>query len=1138
VSSEQAISYWKNKLDSAASLELFADKSRPAIKGLRNEVHTVSVNADLLDRVRELAEREHVDPFTVLLTAFVILLARYSRQDDVVIGATTGSPTEDAPGHDLFDGVFALRCDLTGQPSFRELLHVIANTADESRANTITFSALVEALQRKDGAGRNPIFQILFAAQPGAFDASVQQPEESSIRWPRGIEGLDLAAMVHRDGAQVSVSFRYNTELFDHSSIVRLSENFLVLLHSAVSDPASDVCALPLLTEVERQTLLVEWNRTAVDYPLHIPLHKFIEDQAERTPDSVAVVSDSQQLTYRELNQRANQLAHRLQKLGVGPDVLVGVCAERSLEMVIALLAAIKAGGAYVPLDPEYPEERLLTMLQDANPPAVLTQAHLLDRVPDCDAQIICVDKDWPVLEQEDQGNLSTEVTGKNLAYCIYTSGSTGKPKGVPNVHEAIVNRLLWGQDTYKLATTDRVLQKTPFSFDVSVWEFFWPLMTGATLVMARPGGHKDPAYLVNLIKEQQITTLHFVPSMLAIFLSEEGLEDCESVRQVFAAGEALSFELQSRFFERFRIPLHNLYGPTETAVEVTYWECRSDYVKPIVPIGRPVANTQIYILDQYLQPAPIGAPGELHIGGVQLARGYLNRPELTAEKFIRDPFSQCPSARLYKTGDLARFLPDGNVEYLGRIDHQVKLRGFRIELGEIEAVLAECPGVGLAAVTLREDVPDDKRLVAYLAPISRQEFSLERVQEHLRRKLPEFMVPSRFVVLEKLPMTTSGKVDRRALPAPQAERRELAEIVSARTDLESILLPIFGRTLGLKEAGVTDDFFELGGHSLLAARLLSEIGHATGRHIPMAAMLRAATVESLAQLLTEKREVVKDSVVMRIQEGEKGHQPLFAVVVPGVEAIGYAALARHLGPRQPFYKLQGSAPVIGNRPLSQVEIETLAREYIAAMLSAQPKGPYCLIGMCDDVQVCEQMVVELERIGMEVGFLANLDTWVLQNSMIPRKWKLDYYARRLRKLTRLQPAEQLKGWWKILRRKITQRKQARAAGERTIWARVYWPGPGFKPPVFRAPVVLFKRPRQPFYYINDSLMGWGQRSLGGVELHKIELDHDNLLREPHIKVIGKILATRLRQVHRNGDPELNMGIDIEVSTLPAANCP
>jgi amino acid adenylation domain-containing protein len=1143
VSSEQSIPYWKSKLDSAASLELFVDKARPAISGRRSEVLSVSIPGDLLARVRELAELEHVEPFTVLLAAFVVLLVRYSRQDDGVIGAATASSIPGAMGHDangpdLFEGVFALRCEVTGVPSFRELLHVIESTADECKAHSIAFGALVEALRWKHDASRNPIFQILFADHSGAehsaaFDAAGQHFEEHSTEWPRGTEMLDLAVIVKWKGESARVSSRYNAELFDPSSIARLSENFLVLLNSAVSDPGSDILALPLLTEAERQTLLVEWNRTLVHYPLHIPLHKFIEEQVELTPDSIAVAFESQQLTYRELNRRANQLANRLRKLGVGADVLVGVCAERSLEMVIALLAAIKAGGAYVPLDPEYPQDRLSTMLRDANPPVVLTQAHLRERVPDCDAQIFCVDKDWASLESEEDGNLSIRVTGETLAYCIYTSGSTGKPKGVPNVHEGIVNRLLWMQDTYKLTSADRVLQKTPYSFDVSVWEFFWPLMTGATLVMAQPGGHKDPAYLVKLIQERQITTLHFVPSMLAIFLEAEGLEDCRSVRQVFASGEALSSELQARFFQRFRAKLHNLYGPTEAAVDVTYWECQCDNTKPTVPIGRPVANTQIYILDQRLQPVPIGASGELHIGGVQLARGYLNRPELTAEKFIRNPHSQDPTARLYKTGDLARFLPDGNVEYLGRIDHQVKLRGFRIELGEIESLLAECPGVALAAVTVREDILGDKRLVAYLVPTSRQQFSLESVQLQLKKKLPEFMVPSRFVVLDRLPMTTSGKVDRRTLPAPQAERRESAKIVSARTDFESVLLPIFKKTLGIKEVGVTDDFFELGGHSLLAARLLSEIGCVTGRRIPMSAMLRAATVESLARLITGKGEVIADSVVMQIQPGESGHQPLFAVVVPGVEAIGYAALARHLGPLHPFYKLQASAPVIGNRPLSQEEIATLAQEYVAAMRSAQPQGPYCFIGMCDDVQVCEQMVVDLERIGLEVGFFAILDTWVLQNSMIPWKWKIYYYGRRLRQLSRLQPAEQLKGWWKILQRKVSEDTPARAPGERTLWGRTYWPGPDFKSPVFRAPVLLFKRPKQPFYYLDDALLGWGQRSLSGVKVHEMELDHENLLREPHITTIGEILATHLQQVHRNGKPELNTGVDIEVPTLP-----
>jgi len=878
------------------------------------------------------------------------------------------------------------------------------------------------------------------------------------------------------------------------------------------------------LSEAERQTILVDWNRTQVDYPRDIPLHRFVEEQVERTPEVVAVLSGEQQITYRELNQRANQLAHRLRKLGVEPDALVAVCAERSLEMVIALLGTLKAGGAYVPLDPEYPPDRLQTMLQDSNSPVVLTQAHLLDRVPDSTAEVICLDRDWPSLASESTANPQVEINGKNLAYCIYTSGSTGKPKGVANVHEAIVNRLLWMRDTYKITAADRILQKTPYSFDVSVWEFFLPLITGATLVLARPGGHKDPAYLVRLIQEQKITTLHFVPSMLALFLEADELERCSSVRQVFASGEALSLELQCRFFERLHAKLHNLYGPTEAAVDVTSWECDPSYSRPVVPIGKPVANTQAYILDANLQLVPVGVAGELHIGGIQLARGYLNRPDLTAEKFIPDPFRQIPNARLYKTGDLARYLPDGNIEFLGRIDDQIKLRGFRIELGEIEALLCECPGVRLAAVSLRQDSPGDQRLVAYLVPSGRDDLSLDAIRAHLKQKLPEFMLPSRFVVLREMPLTMSGKVDRRALPAPKNDRDDSHPIVEARTGLEAAILPIFRKVLGMESLGVKENFFELGGHSLTAARLLSEIKRATGRELPLSAMLHGATVESLASLMASGSAPSSNSLVTCVQRGEEGIIPIFAPVVPGVETLGYAALARHLSPQQPFYTLQARQPVPAPQPFTRAELENLAHDYIAAMGSVQPHGPYHFIAMCDDVLVCEEMILQLERSGQEVGFFAILDTWPLQNTMVPWKWKIDYYTTRLRHAGKLPASDWLRAGREVLDRR-RERQSSPRSSTRPTWGQIYWPGPAFELPRFRAPVVLFKRPRQPFFYVADREMGWGLRSSAGVELHEINLDHDNLLREPHIKTIGEVLAARLQKARRpasTGDPLCN----------------
>jgi thioesterase domain-containing protein len=694
----------------------------------------------------------------------------------------------------------------------------------------------------------------------------------------------------------------------------------------------------------------------------------------------------------------------------------------------------------------------------------------------------------------------------------------------VLNIHEAIVNRLLWMLDEYQITSADRILQKTPYSFDVSVWEFFLPLITGATLVMAKPGGHKDPAYLVNLIREQQITTLHFVPSMLTLFLEAEGLEHCRSVRQVFASGEALSLELQSRFFERFHARLHNLYGPTEAAVDVTYWECRPDYARPVVPIGKPVANTQVYILDELLQPVPVGVSGELHIGGIQLARGYLNRTELTAQKFIPNPFRNEPDARLYKTGDLTRFLPDGNIEFLGRIDNQVKLRGFRIELGEIEAVLCECTEVRLAAVTLREDIPGDKRLVAYLVAQARTDLSPDTVRAHLKEKLPEFMLPSRFVVLDEMPMTTSGKIDRNALPRPQNDAGDQRETVAARNDLEAAILPVFRKILGVQSLGVKDDFFEQGGHSLLAARLLAEMKKTTGHQIPLSAMLHAATVESLATLIASGGSSASHSIATPVQRGDRDRIPLFAVVVPGVETLGYAALARHMGAQQPFYTLQKKQPIPNAPPFTRAELEALAQEYIAAMRSIQPEGPYHFIAMCDDVMVAEEMILQLERSGQKVGFFAILDTWPLQNTMVPWKWKIDYYSARLRHAGKLPASDWLRAGREVLDHKLDRKRVRKSSPQspqdsstRPTWGQLYWPGPDFQTPRFNAPVVLFKRPHQPFFYVADRKMGWGKRSLGGVKLYEIDLDHENLLREPHIKTIGQTLAARLTQPRSGG---------------------
>jgi amino acid adenylation domain-containing protein len=716
------LAYWTKQLAGAPdTLELPTDFRRPAVLSLRGTTEKAVFPREFVERLNKLSQEHGATLFMTLLAAYQFLLFRYTREEDIVVGSPIANrnraETEDLIG--FFVNTLIMRTDLSGDPTFLELLDRVRATALGAYSNQdLPFEKLVEALHPERELGRIPLFQVWFVLQ-NAPRMSLQLPglELRGMDIHNGTAKFDLGLFTIEKPDGLYCSVEYSTDLFEARTIRSLLEHYRVLLEAIVENPDRHLSDLPLLTEAERRQVVVDWNDTAHEYPRERSLHQFIEEQVERTPDAPALAFESQQLTYRDLNARANQLAYRLREMGVGPEKMVAVCAYRSMEMVIALLATVKAGGAYVPIDPDYPKARLSVMLEDAEPPVLLTQEHLLALLPEHTIPTIALDRDWDTLAELSTANLPVITTGKDQAYMIYTSGSTGKPKGVPNVHEGIVNRLLWMQSAYGLNSTDRVMQKTPYSFDVSVWEFFWPLMTGACLVVAKPDGHKDPNYLIELIRQQGITTMHFVPSMLRIFLEAEGVESCTSLRRIICSGEALPFELQQRFFERLKAELHNLYGPTEAAVDVSFWQCLPNPASTVVKIGKPVWNTQLYVLDSHLQPVPIGVPGELHIGGVQLARGYLKRPELTAEKFIPDPFSSEAGARLYKTGDLARFMPEGNIEYLGRIDHQVKLRGFRIELGEIETTLDGHPGVMQSVVMAREDIPGDKRLVAYVVP-------------------------------------------------------------------------------------------------------------------------------------------------------------------------------------------------------------------------------------------------------------------------------------------------------------------------------------------------------------------------------------------------------------------------------------
>ncbi|WP_445305063.1 amino acid adenylation domain-containing protein [Microcoleus sp. Pol12B4] len=833
------LNYWKKQLSGAPPLlELPADRPRPPVQTYRGAKESFLIPRTLRSALKKLSRQENATLFMTLLAAFKTLLYRYTGQADIPVGSPIANRNRaEIQGLiGFFVNSLVLRTDLSGTPTFRQLLARIREVSLEAYAHQdLPFEKLVEELQPDRNLSYNPLFQVAFVLQtPPVAAESIAGLNLTLLDVENQTAKVDLTLYLEEKQEEISGQFEYSTDLFDAVTIRRMAGHFLTLLQGIAANPERRIEELPLLGEKERHQLLVEWNDTRADYPSDRCIHKLFEAQVARNPDAIAVVFEDQKLTYGELNKRANQVAHYLQKLGVKPEVLVGICVERSLEMAIGILGILKAGGAYVPLDPGYPPERLVFMLKDAQTPVLLTQKHLVEKLPEVGTSAICLDADWQAIARQKEENITVAVTAENLAYVIYTSGSTGKPKGAANTHKGICNRLLWMQDAYELTASDRVLQKTPFSFDVSVWELFWPLLTGARLIIARPEGHRDGFYLVELIPGQQITTLHFVPSMLQLFLEEPGLDFCHCLKRVITSGEALSFELQERFFNRLNAELHNLYGPTEAAVDVSFWACTRQRYPGIVPIGRPIANTQLYILDRYLQPLPIGVPGELHIGGAGLARGYLNRPELTAQKFIPNPFSNSPDARLYKTGDRARYLPDGNIEYLGRIDSQVKMRGYRIELGEIEETLRQHCAVRDAAAIARDDGSGNKRLVAYLVLNQDKLPSISNLRGYLQQKLPEYMVPAAFVMLESLPLTPNGKVDRKALPAPDRDRPELEEALAApSTAIEKILAEIWAQVLGLEQVGIDDNFFELGGDSILSIQVISKANQAGLRLTP-----------------------------------------------------------------------------------------------------------------------------------------------------------------------------------------------------------------------------------------------------------------------------------------------------------------
>ncbi|HET7329403.1 amino acid adenylation domain-containing protein, partial [Dyella sp.] len=727
------------------------------------------------------------------------------------------------------------------------------------------FEALVEALKPERSLSHSPLFQVAF---------SLHNTEQAAMTLP-GLTFTPLAqatTTAHYElelhaqevGGTIQLGWVYNSDLFEADTIARLADSFRVLLEGIVAAPATSIARLPLASQQDLQKVIHHFNQTAQAFSENLCVHQLFEQALVRHPDAIAVQYEEMTLSYRLLNERANQLAHYLRSLGVQPDRVVALYMERSIEMVLALYAVMKAGAAYLPIDPDHPAERVRYMLDDAQADIVLTQAALQAALPDGAYRVLAVDALADTLAKESTENPDADAIGlraDHLAYVIYTSGSTGRPKGVMVPHRGVVNRIEWMQRSYPLDSQDRVLQKTPYSFDVSVWEFIWPLMAGARLVVARAQGHRDPRYLEDTIRHHGITILHFVPSMLAQMLDGSAWGELHSVRRVFCSGEALSKNHVAHYrASGTRALLHNLYGPTEASIDVSYWDCAQDHDGATIPIGRPIQNLRLYVLDPLGQPTPIGVFGQLHIGGVGLARGYLNRPELTHEKFMDNPLQGFAGDILYKTGDLARWTAGGYLEFAGRIDHQVKLHGLRIELEEIEAQLL---GTGLIKDCVV--VAEDARLLAYVVATegNAQADDIERLaKDHLRRVLPAYMMPAGFIVLDALPLSANGKVDRKALPKGDPRSRRKAGYVAPRNQIEQQLCEVWQEVLKLERVGIYDNFFEFGGHSLLVMTLLERLRR-RGMNIEAKTVFVAPVLADMAVAITEQNASVEKAAAL-----------------------------------------------------------------------------------------------------------------------------------------------------------------------------------------------------------------------------------------------------------------------------------
>lgn len=1166
---DKQLNYWQKQLaDPSLVLELPSDHPRPPVPTFQGNTQNSQLGQDLSQKLKQLSLESETTLFMTLLTAFFILLSRYSGQKDLIVGspiANRNNPLlEQLMG--FFANTLALRGELSGNPTFLELLARVKRTNLEAYAHQdLPFEMLVEKIQPERDLSRNPLVQVMFSLQntPEA-DSSLSGLKIENIPLPIELKArFDLEVNFWETPTGLAGVWFYSTDLFDETTIARMGNHFNNLITAIVNNPQARISELSLLSPEEHNQLIDQGNQTTRDYPLDQCIHQLFEAQVERTPDGVAIVFQEQQLTYAELNSRANQLAHYLQFLGLKLEDKVGVCIERSPLMAIAILAILKAGGAYVPLDTAYPPERLAFMLEDTQCPLILTQNHLSDLLPVNNSQrLIDIESQGNSIAQHSSENIASKVTPNNLAYIIYTSGSTGTPKGTEVLHRNLMG-FMFEIDYLDLKERQIWLQHSSISWDALTLEFWTPLLSGGRCVLY-PGNKTTPEGLSKIISEQGVNILWLTSALFNVMIDNmpESLMD---VKQIITGGEALSVEHVARALKLLpKTQIVNGYGPSECTVFTCCYPIPKQLKENLtsIPIGQPIGDRKVYLLDQNLQPVPLGVSGEIYVGGASVARGYLNQSTLTNQRFINNPF--VPGDTLYKTGDLARYLPalkdtasrpegsplghNGNLEYIGRIDNQVKIRGFRIELGGIETILSQHNDVKVACVIVREDTPGDKRIVAYIVPPDEIIPSISELRQFLKPKLPDYMIPSAFEVLEKLPLTPNGKIDRRSLKAPTYVLDE-DRFVRARNQLEFKLAQIWSNTLKLDNVGVQDNFFYLGGHSLLVPYLMTQIKQEFGQELPLTTLFDHPTIEELAIILQEGEDNINlDSRLVAIQpKGSK--TPFFCVPGIGGKPFYLYNLGHYLGQDQPFYAFQAYDTLDGESEVL-TRIEDIASNYLQAMRSVQPQGPYLLGGHSFGGKVAFEMARQLHEQDQEIGLLVMLDA----NAPTPKekpllsyfqKWdnarwlmeivetvgmavstdigityellqnltfeeQLKHILQQFQKINALAPNTEIKHIEKMM-----EVYQANNLATPVYQPQEIYP---FSITLIRAEEIPEEDPDGDLFYqvyfsmSGDSTVGWNRFSTQPIKIHFVPGNHVSMMNESNIHFVAKQLKNCLEQ--------------------------